>query len=416
MSRRREVAADTRAPGTRLAHVLEVGLQARMQAARLTPFPKAAPVEGKKDNASLPKRDPPSTGPLRTITKVKGDRAGGGDAGDGVPSAFEAYDAAMRAEERDLRTYWRDRQYYLEPTDDVVLPTVGYRYEIPREHQYRYLWVRDWSNDYRVTGVLMDFFNLQLIEQTEIHFNLHRIQDPRMPPSITDVKKTILKTKTVDDNDEASWRPIFRAVETADASNWRGIVDMLQKLIDDESSLTTRYRAVATEYTELASIYFDRNHLEQEEDAKGTAKRFTDKLIAQQALVEKLEAAKQRLERIYGSASPMDDKVQHAIFYITNRTGYMPYRKTVSFTLSSTYEDGRLQMTQEDMRAVWEKLTEITGIHRMRIIDNFEKRVIFDAPAYQKDPSAAEPHMKFLKEVLEKHWDKIWGPVFVLSS
>ena len=38
MSRRREVAADTRAPGTRLAHVLEVGLQARMQAARLTPF------------------------------------------------------------------------------------------------------------------------------------------------------------------------------------------------------------------------------------------------------------------------------------------------------------------------------------------------------------------------------------------
>ena len=79
MSRRCEVAAETRAPGTRLAHVLEVGLQAT----RLTPFPKAAPVEKKKDSASLPKRDPPSTGPVRTITKVKGDRAGGGDAGDG---------------------------------------------------------------------------------------------------------------------------------------------------------------------------------------------------------------------------------------------------------------------------------------------------------------------------------------------
>ena len=66
MSRRREVAADTRAPGKRLAHVLEVGLQARMQATRLTPFPKAAPVEVKRgpeepnnvtNNEMLPRLD-----------------------------------------------------------------------------------------------------------------------------------------------------------------------------------------------------------------------------------------------------------------------------------------------------------------------------------------------------------------------
>ena len=48
MSRRREVAADTRAPGTRLAHVLEVGLQARMQAARLTPLPRQHAVDMKR--------------------------------------------------------------------------------------------------------------------------------------------------------------------------------------------------------------------------------------------------------------------------------------------------------------------------------------------------------------------------------
>ena len=58
MSRRCEVAADIRAPGTRLAHVLEVGLQARMRAARLTPFPKAAPVEVKRDPTERePERD-----------------------------------------------------------------------------------------------------------------------------------------------------------------------------------------------------------------------------------------------------------------------------------------------------------------------------------------------------------------------
>ena len=106
--------------------------------------------------------------------------------------------------------------------------------------------------------------------------------------------------------------------------------------------------------------------------------------------------------------------VQHAQFYLTNRVGYMPVNKTVKFTLSATYEDGRLRMTEEDMEAVWKQLAEITR-PTFRIYDNFDRRVIFDGPAYLEDPSAAEPHKQFLKQVLEKHWATVWGPVFVFA-
>jgi len=106
--------------------------------------------------------------------------------------------------------------------------------------------------------------------------------------------------------------------------------------------------------------------------------------------------------------------VQHAEFYIVHRMGQMPYRKTVKFTLSATYEDGRLRMTEEDMTAVWEQLAELTK-PTSRIFDNFDRRVIFDGPAYLENPSAAEPHKQFLKQVLEKHWATVWGPLFIFA-
>lgn len=106
--------------------------------------------------------------------------------------------------------------------------------------------------------------------------------------------------------------------------------------------------------------------------------------------------------------------VQHAQFYITNRIGFMPYKKTIRFTLSATYEDGRLRMTEEDVEAVWKQLAEITA-PTFKIYDNFGQTVIFDGLAYQTDPSAAEPHKQFLKQVLEKHWARSWGPLFTFG-
>jgi hypothetical protein len=131
-----------------------------MQAARLTPFPKAAPVEG-KNNPSLFNPSLSSTNTARTIIEKKNVR----DAGDGVSSILP-HDGVMRAEKWDLRTRWEHLQYYLEKTDNVKLPTVGYRDDIPEQHRYRYLWVRDTSRRGRVTGVLMATFNLQEIEET----------------------------------------------------------------------------------------------------------------------------------------------------------------------------------------------------------------------------------------------------------